>query len=125
MAHDIQREDLSVLDNEVIGVFAFNERTAGVFCNEEACIIAGSKGKIKKYVGEAPGIDHNSVPKIRKTTYGEIKKGLSMGGVYDFDEESFERFKQIAAKDGLSFHDFGQDKRNNGRGIKLFRVALL
>jgi len=111
--------------DEVIGVFAFNEKTANVFCNEEACIIAGSKGKMKKYIREAPGIDPNSVPRIKKTTFAEIKQGIMMGAVYDFDEEAFERFKQVAAKDGLSFQDFGRDKRNGGHGIKLFRVAFI
>ena len=38
---------------------------------------------------------------IRKTRFGEIMKGMSLGGSYAFDEEAYGRFYPLALEVGL------------------------
>ncbi len=40
--------------------------------------------------------------RIQKSRFGEILKGLELGGAYAFDEEAYNRFHPLANKAGLS-----------------------
>ncbi|WP_207678899.1 hypothetical protein [Desulfonema magnum] len=40
-------------------------------------------------------------PAIKRTRFGEIKKGLGLGAAYCFDEESYGRFYPSAQKAGI------------------------
>jgi hypothetical protein len=42
---------------------------------------------------------------IKKTRFGEIIKGMKMGGPYAFDEESSKRFYPLAIKIGFDLKD--------------------
>jgi len=42
---------------------------------------------------------------IRKTRFGEIMRGLSLGGAYGFDEESYARFLPLGRQEGLALSD--------------------
>ena len=39
---------------------------------------------------------------VRKTRFGEIMQGLSLGAAYAFDEESYERFLPLGRATGLA-----------------------
>lgn len=49
---------------------------------------------------------------IRKTRFGEIMQGLSLGAAYAFDEESYGRFLPLGRAAGLALADadFGRHK---------------
>ena len=82
----------------VIGYYAFFP-PMDVFCDGDACVIAGSKEALLRYIGT----DTSSLKStIRKTRFGEIMEGIGMGGAYAFDEQSYNRFYPLAAKAGLS-----------------------
>ena len=60
---------------------------------------------------------------IKKAYFGDIKKVLSLGGVYLFDEESYNRFINLANKSGLDTQVV-ENKTQDSRGKhKLFRIA--
>ena len=61
---------------------------------------------------------------IKKARFGEIVRGLMMGGAYAFDELSYSRFYPLALEEGLAVEeaDFKQAYTN---GYKFFTVRLL
>lgn len=71
-----------------------------VFCDEDACIIAGSEKKIREYISKMKE-DNISNYTIKKTRFYEIMNGIKYGAAYCFDEEAHNRFYPIAHNEGL------------------------
>ncbi len=86
-------------DTRVIGYFAYTPPMHAV-CDGDACVIAGSAAKMKQYI-EAVVSGSLEETRIKKTRFGEILKGLELGGAYAFDEEAYNRFHPLANKAGL------------------------
>ncbi len=97
-----------MVTHKVIGYFAYFPNS-NVFCDEDACIIAGSKSKIQSYLQ-----DNKSplAPLIKKTTFGEIMHGLDMKAPYAFDEEAYERFLPLARQEGFPIEEWGTNLNN-------------
>lgn len=77
---------------KVIGYFSHTDEN--VFCDGDACIIAGSEELMKGYLRNLSGNDERDV--IQKVRFGEVLEGLRLGGAYAFDEESYGRFFHLA-----------------------------
>jgi len=86
-------------DEKVIGYFGYLP-SSNVVCDGDACIIAGSEASFKRYlkIANPPNVDKVV---IKKTRFGEVFRGLSLGGPYSFDEEAYGRFYPLAKKAGL------------------------
>ena len=79
---------------KVIGYFSYNI-SGNVFCDGDACVIAGSEASMKSYMkAMLPKISKKD--KIKKTTFGEIATGLKKGAAYAIDKEAYERFLPLA-----------------------------
>jgi len=86
---------------KVIGYFAYSSPQA-VVCSGKACVISGSEAALAQYLGElGAGGKHT----IRKTRFGEIMRGLSLGAAYAFDEEAYGRFLPLGRAVGLALAD--------------------
>lgn len=83
--------------SKVIGYFSYGSEA--VFCDGDACIIAGTEEKMSQYLRKLADGGEND--RIKKTRFGEIMEGLKRGGAYAFDEESYERFLQCAETNGI------------------------
>ena len=70
-----------MFDHKVIGYFAYMSKYE-IFCDGDACIIAGSEQKIKRYISKMSRKDI-SKHTIKKTKFGEI-----MAGINDADTSS-------------------------------------
>ena len=95
-----------------------------VLCTENnACLIAGSMRAIRTYMAEFDP-EQRKVRTVKKTRFGEILQGLSMGAAYAFDEESYKKFYPLAIKEGLPVEkgDFQEMKKHN---VRFFVVQLL
>ncbi len=57
---------------------------------------------------------------IRKTRFGEIMRGLSLGAAYAFDEESYGRFLPLGREAGLALSDADFSRRKE----RFFTVQL-
>lgn len=90
------------IETKVIGVFALVPPMS-VFCDADACIIAGSELSMKKYLSSKP--DASIKFQIKRTRFGEILQGLNMGGAYAFDQESYNRFYPLANKYGFNLKE--------------------
>ena len=104
-------------NTRVIGHFAYFPPMEA-FCDGDACVIAGSKEALIRYLGT----DESSLkPTIRKTRFGEILEGLRMGGAYAFDEQSYHRFYPLALKAGLSVgpEDFSWESPSGFRFVRI------
>ena len=86
-------------NTKVIGHFAYMSKTE-VACDEDACLIAGSQAAMRRYlsISNPETADRHT---IKKTRFGEIMKGMSLGAAYAFDEESYSRFYHLALEVGL------------------------
>lgn len=88
-------------DMKVIGVFAC--KGMNVACiDTDSCVIIGSKEKMEEYLKESEELELS----IKKTKYGEIKKGLEMKAAYSFDEESYKRFYPLGKADGMQLKEW-------------------
>ena len=86
-------------DAKVIGYFAYSS-PMNVVCDGDACFIAGSDVDLKTYISEG-GISKEANYTIKKTRFGEIMRGLRLGGAYAFDETAYNRFYPLAKREGL------------------------
>jgi hypothetical protein len=84
--------------SKVIGYFSHT--SSDVFCDGDACIIAGSEELMRTYLQKLGSGSERDV--IRKTRFGEIVEGLRRGGAYAFDEESYKRFLHLANMNKIS-----------------------
>ena len=75
--------------SKVIGCFSYTN-SGVVFCDGDACVIAGSEELMESYLLKIPSGDSKDI--IKKTRFGEIISGLKQGGAYAFDKESYNRF---------------------------------
>ena len=83
----------------VVGYFSYTE-AGDVFCDGDACIIAGSEESMKAYLKElsVPGVKKDI---LRKTRFGEIISGMAQGGLYAFDQESHARLVTLFKANGI------------------------
>lgn len=86
-------------DAKVIGYFAC-ATLAEVFCDGDACIIAGSDTDLKRHLGALTDETAGQYT-VRKTRFGEIIRGMSLGAAYAFDETAYNRFYPLAKAEGL------------------------
>lgn len=95
-------------DTKVIGYFAYASPQA-VVCSGKACVISGSEAAMREYLA-GMGADRGHT--VRKTRFGEIMRGLSLGAAYAFDGESYGRFVPLGRAAGLALADadFGKHK---------------
>ena len=92
---------------KAIGVFAFIPPT-NVVCDGDACIIAGSEAAMNEYIQVSSPSQSNKII-VKKTVFGEIMLGLSLGAAYAFDQVSYERFAPLAEKAGFKVPSFAFD----------------
>ncbi|MBF0367290.1 MAG: hypothetical protein HQK50_17060 [Oligoflexia bacterium] len=88
-------------DHKVVGYISLAYDKSKVFCDGDACIIAGSEDKMKTYIQERGSSKYTGESIIKKTRFAELWRGLSMGAVYQFDIESFSRFQDILKANNL------------------------
>ncbi len=108
------------IDSKVIGYIA-SETKIKVICTDlDACLIAGSKEKMSLYLIELE-VKDISILTIRKVRFGDIIKGMKLGGKYAFDKQAYNRFFPLGKKLGLQLieADFNEEE-----GRKFFTVKI-
>lgn len=112
--------------HKVIGYYCYTE-SGNAFCDGEGCIIAGSEELIKRYMEKMLG-DREEREIIRKTTFGEIIRGIEKGGPYAFDEEAYRRFLPLAENNGLedlpTVEDFFSEESPTGTGVHFMQIQF-
>jgi len=111
-------------DHKVIGYFAYH-RGGEVICDGDSCVIAGSEEKMKAYIAASAG-EITKKPTIKKTRFGEIKRGMELGGAYSFDEESYSRFHPVARKAGINAgpEDFSEQRPGKVHLVRVQKMPL-
>ena len=109
-------------DAKVIGYFAYMSAAEVVCTDVDACVISGSSEAMERYLEELhPG--RASQATVKKTRFGEIRRGMEMGAAYAFDQSSYERFYPLAREAGfpVEWGNFEEAKKRNDR---FFTVRL-
>ena len=109
-------------NKKVIGFFAYSG-SGEVICDGDACIIAGSEAKMRDYISR---MNPGGRLTIKKTRFGEIKKGLSLGAAYCSDEESYNRFYPLAGKAGIKAgpRDFSGETPTGLHFVRIGRMSV-
>jgi hypothetical protein len=110
-------------DHKIIGYFAY-EPGGKVVCDGGSCVIAGSEEKMKSYI--AAFGKSTEAATVKKTRFGEIKRGMELGGAYSFDEESYSRFYPLARREGINAgpEDFSERKPGTVHLVRVQRTPL-
>lgn len=110
-------------DTKVVGYFGYWSATQVVCTDVDACVVAGSSDAMEEYVAEMDPL-RAATASVKKTRFGEILRGLELGGTYAFDEESYARFYPLALDAGLpvAAPDF-EGRRNQGERFFTIRLA--
>lgn len=90
-------------ETKVIGYFAYSSPQM-IVCSGRACVISGSETAMRQYIKEKLPKESGGYT-IRKTRFGEIMQGLSLGAAYAFDEESYNRFLPLGREERLKLKD--------------------
>jgi hypothetical protein len=86
--------------HKVVGYFSYTKE-GNVFCEGDACIIAGSEELMNLYKKQMlSGYSGRDI--VRKTKFGEIIRGLEQGGAYAFDREAYSKFYSLAQRLNLN-----------------------
>ncbi len=83
---------------KVMGYFSYTG-DGQVFCDGDACIIAGCIQSMKFYLQRMSENQGRDI--IKKTRFGEIIDGLRRGGAYAFDQEAYTRFLSVGKMNGM------------------------
>ena len=86
--------------HKIVGYFS-HSKTGSVFCDGDACIIAGTEALMYSYI-KAMICNNKHKNIVKKTKFGEIISGLKRGGAYAFDKEAYLKFFSLAEKYGLN-----------------------
>ena len=121
----IKRGVLKERLDKTIGYFAILLGTPNILCDEDACVIGFKKENLKRYITTL-GTRSTDEYIIKKTTFGEIYKGMKMGGVYALDEESYKVFLPLAKSKGMNLAEFkveGDDQPPSPDAVRLMKIA--
>lgn len=114
--------------HKVIGYFSHSQK-GGVFCDGDACIIAGAEKLMYSYI-ESMMVSYNKISKeesiVKKTRFGEILSGLAQGGAYALDKEAYLRFFSFAKKCELDNFPEPEDffSKQLSTGLHFIRIQL-
>ena len=114
---------MATRDSQVIGYFAYLSPMDVICTDVDACLVSGSSRAMEEYLAEAHPHRAASIA-VRKTRFGEILRGLTLGAAYAFDKESYARFYPLALEVGLPVEAADFDGRS-GSGGRFFTVRLV
>ncbi len=77
------------------------QTSGNVLCDGDACIVFGSRLKLKSYLASNPQTAAIGYA-IKKAWSDDILTVLRMGAAYAFDEEAFHLFYPLAQQSGLN-----------------------
>jgi len=114
--------------HKVVGYFSHSPK-GYVFCNGDACIIAGTESLMHSYIQAMLICDDGTKKEksmVRKTKFGEILTGLAQGGSYAFDKEAYLRFFSFSKKYELDNFPEPEDffSKQSPTGLYFIRIQL-
>jgi hypothetical protein len=91
-----------MFDNrQVIGYFAFLSPAQVMCTGGDACVVAGSEEAMRSHLQEELGARAGQAT-VRKVRFGEVLRGIELGGAYAFDEAAYAKFRPLAVRHGLA-----------------------
>jgi hypothetical protein len=91
---------MSERETKVVGYFAYLSPTQVVCSDVDACVVSGSIKAMEEYLTEIDPL-RTSKATVKKTRFGEIRRGLQLGAAYAFDKEPYARFYPLAVEAGV------------------------
>ncbi len=107
-------------DSRVVGFFA-HDGPDEVFRFEEACVVAGSRERLRTCLAIHPKLRNASLT-LAKIRFADVHAGLDTGAAYAFDDEAFERFAPLARDAGIDVAEAFPD--HDGEAFSFVKVKL-
>ena len=107
-------------DSRVLGFFA-HAGPGEVFRFDDACLIAGSRERLRACLATHPRLRNASLA-LAKIRFADVHAGLESGAAYAFDEEAFERFAPLARDAGIAVAETFPDRQPDT--ISFVKVVL-
>ena len=92
-----------------------------VFQFDDACLIAGSRERLRACLATHPRLRNASLA-LAKIRFADVHAGLESGAAYAFDEEAFERFAPLARDAGIDVAETFPDRQADT--ISFVKVVL-
>ena len=109
--------------SRVLGFFAYAD-AGEVFRFEDACVVAGSRDRLRDYVAGNPKLADAGLA-ISKIRFADVHTGLDAGAAYAFDRDAFERFAPLARAAGIGVADaFPEPSSQEGDSFSFVKVTL-
>jgi hypothetical protein len=108
--------------HKIVGYFSYTD-TGQVFCDGDACIIAGSRAKMQSYLEQMPNGDSRDL--IKKTRFGEVIEGLRQGGAYAFDEKAYAIFSECAKNNNMISPSWQDQFKDSPEVMCFIRIQAL
>lgn len=108
--------------HKIVGYFSYTD-TGEVFCDGDACIIAGSEAKMQSYLEQMPKGDGRDI--IKKTRFGEVIEGLRQGGAYAFDEKAYAIFAEYAKQNNMMSPSWQDQITDSPEEMRFIRIQAL
>ena len=109
--------------SRVLGVYA-HAAPDEVLRFEEACLIAGSRERLRAYLQSRPQL-RNVALVISKIRFADVHAGLDAGASYAFDKEAFERFAPLARDAGIDVAEtFPEPTDRENEAFSFLKVRL-
>jgi len=86
--------------NKIIGYFSYT-KSGHVFCDGDSCIIVNSK-KLMRRLLQAKASIESEQDLIKKTTFGEVIRGIELDASYLLDQDSYHVFYTIAKTNAMN-----------------------
>ena len=110
------------LAGKMIGYFAIRTGTKDIICDGDACVIAGKRKNLEHFIIDLV----NDAPEkytIKRTTLGEIYKGMKMGAAYAFDPEAYDKFSPFARRAGIPTAErYDDSPKPHDKAVRLTKI---
>ena len=107
----------------MLGFIAY-ATAAEVFRFEDACVVAGSPERLRRYLAGNPGLAGAALA-ISKIRFADVHAGLDTGAAYAFDRAAYERFAPLARDAGIDVADaFPESSGTEAESLSFVKVRL-
>lgn len=91
---------MASFNSKVIGYIATASRTNVICTDVDACLVTGSEESMREYISILD-IKNKANISVKKARFGDIVRGMRLGGKYAFDKDSYARFYPLGIDEGM------------------------
>ena len=112
-----------IFNKKILGYVAMAPDRSYVLCDGDACIVASSEEKMKEYIKDRGDPDWSY--DIEKAYAKDVLFAIDLGGEYQFDKESYDKYKKVASDLDILIADINPIKSNDKNRPIFYNVKMV